>query len=510
MKKMLKKVISMLIVICLMIGIANIPVYAKVNSISATKTTTDAVLSKTYVTPSQAAKKATATTKPASTKKTTAKKATSTKKPAAKAVSLTSKIIKKYTKKGLIALKALANKLGLKLKTVYNSFVKMGVTKAQIKKVSSLVLKLIKKGENFVNCAALAVSKYLNISKQLAAVKNLAADISIDANRFVSSHKNGFIGTYKDAQVKTLQKSGVKKAEEIQVKLSDLMNLKKGQKALVSIDCYKRNGQNSGGHAITIEREKNGKYAVYDILINGGNKIIYTAKEFKKFLNGKSAKGKTAYGKSITKPTYLSSEDGAIRYNFISNGKISIRTDSSKFIDSNLKSLANKNYSLINKLLKKSGLSSVAKTWLTKAKALVKSTLNGSKKYSEKESLLGIAYSLLGQVSKAGVSVMSLAAGTTSIFSSLKSLLKNNFTYKVYNKYGEDGVNVVSAISKKYNLNKNTVYNTFVNNKITKENMRYIAYSVLDDIKNGKDIFRWRYADENINKAMAAIKILTI
>ena len=505
---MFRKAVSMIVAVCLMVGIANIPVYARVSAISTAKTT-DAVLSKTYVTPLQAAKKATATAKPATTKKTTAKKTTSTKKPATKAVSLTTKIIKKYTKTGLTILKTLANKLGLKLKTVYNSFVKMGVTKAQIKKVSSLVLKLMKKGENFVNCAALAVSKYLNISKQLAAVKNLAAYISIDVNRFVSSHKNGFIGTYKDAQVKTLQKSGVKKAEGIQVKLSDLMNLKKGQKALVSIDCYKRNGQKSG-HAITIEREKNGKYAVYDILINGGNKIIYTAKEFKKFLNGKSAKGKTASGKSITKPTYLSARNGAIRYNFIRDGKISIRTDSSKFIDSNLKSLANKNYSLINKLLKKSGLSSVAKTWLTKAKALVKSTLNGSKKYSEKESLLGIAYSLLGQVSKAGVSVMSLAAGTTSIFSSLKSLLKNNFTYKVYNKYGEDGVNVVSAISKKYNLNKNTVYNTFVNNKITKENMRYIAYSVLDDIKNGKDIFRGRYADENINKAMAAIKNLTI
>ena len=74
MKKMLKKVVSMLVVACLMMTIANIPAYAKVSTISTVKTT-DAVLSKAYVTPSQAAKNALKSAKPtakvAATKKAT-------------------------------------------------------------------------------------------------------------------------------------------------------------------------------------------------------------------------------------------------------------------------------------------------------------------------------------------------------------------------------------------------------------------------------------------------------
>jgi len=140
MKVIIKKVISMLITTCLVITIANIPLYAKATTISTVKTT-NAVLSKTYVTVKESAK--------SSTKKTT--KPTAAKK--AKKTNISTKtIIKKYGKKGLSLLKKLAGKLKLSLNTVYNKFVKFGVTKKQINKVYSTIVKQIKKGVGFVNC----------------------------------------------------------------------------------------------------------------------------------------------------------------------------------------------------------------------------------------------------------------------------------------------------------------------------------------------------------------------
>ncbi|WP_413852701.1 hypothetical protein [Candidatus Ruminimicrobium bovinum] len=520
MKKMLKKVISMLIVICLMMGIANIPVYAGANTVSAAKTT-DAVLSKTYVTPAQALKKtvkssAKATAKATAKKvkaidKTTKKKAA--KKVAKKTVSLTAKITKKYTKKGLTVLKKLANKLGLKLKTVYNKFIKMGVTKTQLNKVRPILIKLMNKGEDFVCCSSLAVAKYLGIGKNFAALQNLAADISIDANRFVKAHKNGFTGTYTNAEEKTLKKNGVKQVESINATLKDVMNLKKGQKALVYVDCYDKKGNDTGGHGITIERQKNGKYAVYDILINNGNKIIYNTKEFKKFLQGKSAKGKTEYGKNITKTKYLDSTDGKIRYKFIGGvdkGKIYITIDSSKFIDSTLKKLANKSYSIINKLLNNKNVSSLAKKWLKKAKTLVKKLLNGGKNYYDKQILLDKAASLIQQISKKNTSMISLITSSNSIFSSLQKLFKNNFMYKVYNKYGEGGLNVIIELSKRYNLSQKVVYNQFVNNKVTKTQMEKVSADLVRYTKEGWEVLDSAFGEgyTEVENALVSIKQL--
>ena len=70
MKQILKKVLSMLVAVCLVVAVANIPAYAGATAISTTKTT-DAVLSKTYTTPAAAVKTTTAKT---TTTKTTAKK----------------------------------------------------------------------------------------------------------------------------------------------------------------------------------------------------------------------------------------------------------------------------------------------------------------------------------------------------------------------------------------------------------------------------------------------------
>ena len=300
---MLKKIISVLIVSCFMLSIANLPAYSAIGTIKTVQNQEEYNLQAEYDTPLQAAAKAkepakpTATTKKVSKaavnkiakqsislvnsllkkkatsklaktwlkkaktlinsikngKKTNAQKATLLKKAIASIKKLSKakgsdlslaqqttgifstlkkvlknnivyKIYAKYTTKGVNVIKTFAKKVGLKVKTVYNAFVKMGVTKAQIKKVGSLLLNLMKIGEKFVNCAANSVSKFLNISRNLAAVYNLAADISIDATRFLNSNKKGFSGTYSDAQLKTLQKNGYKNTSRVSCSLSDFMS----------------------------------------------------------------------------------------------------------------------------------------------------------------------------------------------------------------------------------------------------------------------------------------------
>ena len=505
MKKILKKVISLLIVTCLMTGIANIPAYAKVTAISTIKTT-DAVLTKTYYTPAQALKKAVKSSAKATAKPTATKK-TATKKPAAKAVSLTSQIISKYTKQGLTTLKAFANKMGLKLQTVYNQFVKFGVTKAQLNKVRTTLLNAIKRGANFCVCSTLAVAKYLGISQSLAAVQQIAAEISLNPNELLEYKNSGqYIATTWSAQAKVLGKNGIKNSEEYYIKKEDLINLKEGTKILVNTDCYNKKGEIIDCHAITVERQKDGKYAVYDILINNGNKVVYNKTQFERLISGKSAKG-NASGKIITKPEYFNSEDGYIKYKFTDKYGVYIVCNSSKVPSVDTRTLYNKTISLVNKLLKQKGVSSLAKTWLNKAKNLVNKILNSSKNDNKKEELLNKAYSLFQQVSEKGISVVSLITSSNSIFSSLQKLLKNNFTYKVYNKYGEDGLKVISEISKKFNLGQSTVYNVFVDNKVTKSQMDFLGNSILCALQK-ENPFTRVYVYDTVNNALREIKNL--
>ena len=521
-KRIIKKAVSMIVAVCLMIGIANIPVYAGASAISAVKTT-DAVLSKEYVTPSQAVKKAVkssakATTKPTATKKATAKKAVK------KTVSLTSQIISKYTKKGLTALKAVANKLGFSLKTTYEQFVRYGVTKADMKKVSNTLIKLVNKGVKFTCCATLAVSKYLGISNNFSALQCVAATVAHNAKNFskINVDKTNVLGY--GCSITVLQKNG-KKAEYYEVSLKDFMNnLKKGQKALFYVTCYNPKGKPVAGHELTVVKEKDGKYGVFDTLLNGGEKVIYTKAEFKKLMCGKSAKGKTSSGITTVKPVYFTNtSSGVIRYEFIYNGKVSITTDSKNI--ANVVTKKSKEYkstiSLVNKLLKKKGLSSLAKTWLKKAKKLINNIAYSNKKSaSAKEDWLNKAYSALKTISEQKFSILSLVQQSTSgSFSSLKSVLKKDLTYKNYTKYGEEGIKLISTIlklistiSKKYKLKEKDVYNAFVKSGTTKDQMETNYYVLKTQMEKGNDIFifteNWVNAPKSTKKSLAEIKKL--
>ena len=98
---------------------------------------------------------------------------------------------------------------------------------------------------------------------------------------------------------------------------------------------------------------------------------------------------------------------------------------------------------------------------------------------------------------------------TKGVFSSIKSALKNNLTYKIYSKYGQSGMDLINKISSKYKLSKTTVYNAFVNNGVTKKQMENDAYLIVYQIENNENIFSdpWT-SSNNIKKALAAIKKL--
>ena len=142
---------------------------------------------------------------------------------------------------------------------------------------------------------------------------------------------------------------------------------------------------------------------------------------------------------------------------------------------------------------------------------MIKNVLNSSKSDSDKYFSMWTANSLLGDVKKAGATLLSVIKSSTSnfykFFSPLKSILKNNLTYKMYNKYGEGGIKAISAIAKKFNLSQSTVYNIFVNNKVTKNQMDLIYDSIVYSLKDG-DFFSWQYAYSSVNNSMAAIKKL--
>jgi len=555
----MKKILSLLITINLIVGIANIPVYAGASAISATKTT-DAVLLQPYYTPAQLAKQVVAKPKATATKTTKAKaKAKATKK-----VSLTTQIINKYTKKGLQALQAFAKKLGFTLKAVYNQFVKYGVTKDQMKKVASGLLNMVNRGADFCVCSTLAVARYLGISQSLAAVQQVAAEISL--NFFDPKDKSHYIATTWDAQAKVLSKNRVKNSECYYIKKEDLINLKKGTKILVNAYCYNKKNKWVNNHAITVVRQKDGNYAVYDILVNNGNKVLYTKNQFKRLIAGKSAQGKTSSGSKITKSVYLDSAEGYLRYKFVENGETYIVGNSNKVPSSSARNIYNKaittinkllknkdinnlvkkwlkkektlvnkiinsnktnlnkeilinekislldNYkrtiALVNKLLKKKGLNALAKKWLNKAKNLINNTMGNNKSNSAKYEWLNKAYSGLWLILNQKTTLISFYKQTVSgIFSSLKNVFKNDLTYKIYAKYGEVGVDSIKTLSNYLGISQDTIYKTFVKNKVGNLDTLNGVFVYL--INTGSDIFKLKTGDQGLNDALAELKELS-
>ena len=74
--------------------------------------------------------------------------------------------------------------------------------------------------------------------------------------------------------------------------------------------------------------------------------------------------------------------------------------------------------------------------------------------------------------------------------------------------YGQEGVNLINEISKRYNLNKTMVYDKFVKNNVTKNQLE--AAGLTNDLKKGYNIFNfgWGADFSNLGNALDEIKQL--
>jgi hypothetical protein len=86
----------------------------------------------------------------------------------------------------------------------------------------------------------------------------------------------------------------------------------------------------------------------------------------------------------------------------------------------------------------------------------------------------------------------------------------NNITYKMHTKYGDKGVNLIGALSEKFSLNQRDIYDIFLNNGVTKDEINFIAGIISNHLQEEGDFFRWRYGYKSINNALAAIKELVV
>jgi hypothetical protein len=150
-------------------------------------------------------------------------------------------------------------------------------------------------------------------------------------------------------------------------------------------------------------------------------------------MNGKKAKGKTASGKAITKNVFLDSDAGNIRYKFINDGVLDIVTNSKSIskvgeawygVREGYNS-ANKAINLINKLLKKKDVNSLAKKWLKAASSIIKKCMNNytALYFNTKKDILNSAYNTIKIIAKNNASIDYLKKFSSNIFSSLKKIL---------------------------------------------------------------------------------------
>lgn len=324
------------------------------------------------------------------------------------------------------------------------------------------------------------------------------------------------------AAEKTIKKpTSSKKNTKYAVELKDFItSFKKGEKAVLDV----RNSK--GATTITVTKEKNGSYGVIDKNINGGEKVVYTASQFKKLMKGEKIEitikdAKT--GKKIKE---------GVKYNKATvAGLLSLSTNSKEVLkksveikvikytpttESSVKNLAKKDISIINKLLKNKAISKLAKTWLTKAKTVIEGITKSNKHVYTKYSLLDDVLNSIKKISNAKCSALSLTKETVKgVFSSLKAVLKNDITYQIYNKYGEKGVNLINLFSEKTKLSQKEIYNIFLKNGITKDfiNNNELTSLLFEETKTLKDTFAeldwWLVRCPKIGKSLQEMKKLS-
>ena len=273
-KEMLKKVVSMVIVASLIVGVANMPVYAKVTSISVAKTT-DAILQKAYISPAKAANEL---------KKENLKKAIKTdrKKIKNKIISEEIKLKKGQVKKQIKNLEKKIKNLkekGVKGKELKNLNNKLKKAKKELKKLKNKkeLKKLKKQNKDKLN-------KVKIINKKITTKKNQIKKLNKQINKLKKSDLKS-----KNKKIKSLKNklSASKKLLKLYKKLKTLTVLqnklkKSDEKTLAEVSKKFEKFQNSET-AERIENKIKEIYKIGDVKLTDKDKK-YIA-DFKKRLN---------------------------------------------------------------------------------------------------------------------------------------------------------------------------------------------------------------------------------
>ena len=111
--------------------------------------------------------------------------------------------------------------------------------------------------------------------------------------------------------------------------------------------------------------------------------------------------------------------------------------------------------------------------------------------------------------SSLGITVQSNTTTTTTNSNVNNGIDTNSIEYKINTKYGERGADIIKGISNKYNLDQTEVYNIFVNNNVTQEQMGDIHSSIMGNMEND-GIFNiyWGSSYTNVGNALIEIKSL--
>jgi len=386
------------------------------------------------------------------------------------------KIFKDYGGNVFKVFSGLAKVLNFTVDFVKDMFVdQMGVKKDDMIKVAPTLLTLINREVNFVNCASNVVSKFLGISRPLAALMNLAADISINVDRFIENFKNvtSLIPTYTDAISKALQNNGYKNIRYLNVSLHDIMNSKEGTKFVVYINAYtydKENEKHNVGHFINIIKGKDNKFSVSDNLTNKGEYITYTAEEFEKFMKGETAKGTTTKGESITVDNKYNTTEGLIKYKRLND-------NNEARVITNLTDLQAKIYEkygnygvVIENLAEKLNINPE-----TIFNQFVSLGINEDDMfiidlyfddYKNETNCVSLMYE---ESKKYGY--------TQQVATALKSLidLSSNESLTIYKKYGEYAV-IIEFLTEKLNISQKTIDNKFIEKGLNRADVYLIKY----------------------------------
>jgi hypothetical protein len=222
----------------------------------------------------------------------------------------------KYEQAGAAVIRALARYVNLAENLVFQQFVKFDVSLANLQNATESIWQRIQGGSNFLNCASLCISKYLDMERTLAAIQNVAVYIAL--GHILGTDEQNIVSTNSAAEIEVLKANGHENIAEVSFetinKFMETLNV--GEKGIFYVECY-----GVDGHAVMVKREANG-WGVFDINRNKGEEVIYTPENFIALMTSK-AYGAVVQGVTETGETFSSE----IYYTAMTSGGVWVVTD---------------------------------------------------------------------------------------------------------------------------------------------------------------------------------------